>query len=330
MLKNLFELLAPGGSRARLSILIFHRVLPAPDPLLPDLLDASGFDEVCRWLRAWFSVLPLDEAVQGLAAGTLPARTAAITFDDGYADNHDQALPILQRHGLAATFFVATGYLDGGRMFNDSITETMRRAAGAELDLGGTLLAELGRQNIATLEARRCAIDVLQRALRPHPIAYREEFCAQLLKRAGVERLPQDLMMSSEQVRALHGGGMQIGAHTVQHPILGGLDDEAATQEIVRSRQTLEDLLGQRVGLFAYPNGRPGTDYSARTVELVRRAGFDAAVSTAWGVAHEGSDRFQLPRFTPWDRSRLRFGLRMLGNLRRGPEARVHSVVADA
>lgn len=113
MWRPLFSTLSPAGSGARLSILIFHRVLPAPDPLFPGEPDAQRFDEICRWLAKWFRVLDLNDALAGLRRGDLPARAAAITFDDGYADNSDVAVPILQRHGLTATFFIATGYVDG-------------------------------------------------------------------------------------------------------------------------------------------------------------------------------------------------------------------------
>ena len=126
LLKALFHLMSPGGARARLSVLIFHRVLPEPDPLFPDEMHARRFDVLCGWLTSWFKVLPLDEAVARLKAGTLPARAVCITFDDGYADNHHVALPILRRHGLVATFFIATGFLDGGRMWNDTVIEAIR------------------------------------------------------------------------------------------------------------------------------------------------------------------------------------------------------------
>ena len=316
----LFDAFSPPGERARLSILILHRVLPTRDALQPDVFDAGHFDAVCRWVKAWFRVLPLDEAVQRLRSGSLPARAAAITFDDGYADNHDVALPILQRHGLPATFFIATGYLDGGCMFNDRITEIIRRATVPSLDLRSTALGDLGLHDLGSVEARRAAIHAVLLELRNFAVDERNEFCAWLQRLAGVAKLPADLMMSTDQVRRMHQAGMTIGAHTVRHPMLARLDDAAARAELAQSRELLQDLIGARVGLFAYPNGRPNTDYSARTVALVREAGFDAAVSTAWGVARRDSDPYQLPRFTPWDRSRARFALRAIANLRRGRE----------
>jgi peptidoglycan/xylan/chitin deacetylase (PgdA/CDA1 family) len=110
--------------------------------------------------------------------------------------------------------------------------------------------------------------------------------------------------------------GMQIGAHTVSHPILARQTDDQARQEIGDSKRFLEQLLGERITLFAYPNGKPGDDYSPQSVEVVRSLGFDAAVSTEWGASRMGDDPLQIKRFTPWDKTRLRFGLRLLGNLR--------------
>lgn len=111
--------------------------------------------------------------------------------------------------------------------------------------------------------------------------------------------------------------GMQIGAHTVSHPILTKTTQEQAQQEILGSKARLEEILGERIGLFAYPNGKPAEDYSPDNVALVRSLDFDAAVSTAWGTTRQGDDIFQIRRFSPWDTTKTRFGFRLLGNLLR-------------
>jgi peptidoglycan/xylan/chitin deacetylase (PgdA/CDA1 family) len=89
----------------------------------------------------------------------------------------------------------------------------------------------------------------------------------------------------------------------------------AARDEIATGRETLQRLLDTRVGLFAYPNGRPGEDYLPEHVDIVRQLGFDAAFSTSWGAPTAKTSFFEIPRFTPWDRSRLRFGARIVRNL---------------
>lgn len=312
MLKQLFGWMSPAGQKARLSVLILHRVLPEPDLLFPDEADASRFNEVCGWVKSWFNVLPLDRAVAHIKAGTLPARAACITFDDGYADNYHVAMPILQRHGLTATFFIATGFLDGGRMWNDTIIETLRASTEPTLDFSAL---GLGQYRIASIAEKRAAIVALIGQIKYRPGDERVGVSEQLSHLAGVQ-LPQDLMMTSHEVKAMRRAGMQVGAHTVSHPIMASLTDEQARQEIGASKIYLEQLLGEPVGLFAYPNGKPGQDYSQQTVEVVRSLGFDAAVSTQWGASGMGNDMFQIRRFTPWDQTRLRFGARMLANLR--------------
>ncbi len=321
MLRAAFSLLSPAGAGGRLSTLIFHRVHPEPDALFPGEPDALRFDAICSWLARWFNVIPLDDAIFRMREGRLPARAACITFDDGYADNHDVALPILQRHQLPATFFIATGFLDGGRMFNDGLVELVRRSPLTELST-----AELGLALPATLPlggaaVRRAAATALIGAIKYRPADERLALVEALRDRAAVPTLPDDLMMRAEQVRALHRAGMGIGAHTVTHPILARLTDTAARDEVARGKATLESTIGAPVTLFAYPNGRPQSDYHAGSVQVVRELGFAAAVSTAWGHADAGTDPFQLPRFTPWDLPSFRFGLRLVANLLRRPES---------
>jgi len=318
-LRLLFEVLAPHGSRSRLSVLIFHRVRPRIDPLFPSEPDAAAFEAQLRWVKGWFNVMPLPDAVAALRDGTLPARPLCITFDDGYADNATLALPILRKLGLHATFFIATGYLNGGRMWNDTIIEAVRRAAGPRLDLAGIGLGELA---IGSDEERRGAIVALLRQLKYLPKAERRSK-AQAVADAVGTALPNDLMMTDRQLRELQAGGMTIGAHTVTHPILAGLGDAEAHAEIAEGKRALEGLTGKPVTLFAYPNGKPGRDYTATHVGMVREIGFEAAVSTAEGAASAGGDLHQIPRFTPWDKTRWRYGLRLARNARHGRLAAV-------
>lgn len=298
----------------RLSILIFHRVLAAPDPLFPAEVHAARFDRLMALVAASFQVLTLADAVHRLGQGRLPRNALCITFDDGYADNHDIALPILQRHGLSACFFIATGFLDGGRMFNDTVIECVRRSSARRIDL---VDFGLGGFDLGTPERCVAAISAVLPVIKAMGPAQRQDALRSLQQRCRPGPLPDDLMMSSAQVHAMHAAGMEIGAHTVHHPILSLTGDAAAERELTDSRTRLQDLIGQPVTLFAYPNGRPDQDYAHRHALMAARLGFAAAVSTAPGTAAPGSDRFQLPRFTPWDMSPLPW-LARLAAMRRG------------
>ena len=312
LIKPLLHWVTGAQASRRLSVFIFHRVLAVPDPLFPNEMHARRFDELCAWLDSWFTVLPLDQAIEHLKAGSLPARAACITFDDGYADNYQVALPILAHHQLTATFFIATGFMGGGRMWNDSLIETIRSSPLPVLDLSRL---GLGCYDLHGVDAQCAAIATLIQQLKYRDTAERVELTEKIASLAEVT-LPIDLMMNSQQVIALREAGMQVGAHTQTHPILARLTDEKVRQEIQGSQACLESLLGERIRLFAYPNGKPGEDYTPRCVKVVRDLGFDGAVSTQWGASAAGDDLYQIRRFTPWDASRLKFGLRVLKNLK--------------
>jgi peptidoglycan/xylan/chitin deacetylase (PgdA/CDA1 family) len=311
LFRSAFSLASPSGKNGRLSIFIFHRVLPQTDPLFPDEPDAKRFDEIMGWIGSWFNVLPLDSAISRLRNQSLPSRAAAITFDDGYADNFTIALPILLKHKLTATFFIATGFLDGGRMWNDTIIESVRALSSATLDLNPV---GLGTYSVGSDYEKREAIAAIISKVKYCLTIERVEITERIANLANALP-PNDLMMTTQQVRKMREAGMQIGAHTISHPILASIDPAEARCEMAGSKNFLEKLLGERVSLFAYPNGKPGIDYLNEHVSLAQELGFDAALSTAKGSARRGADLYQLPRFTPWDKANVHFGGRLLQNL---------------
>lgn len=316
-----FRLLSPAGPRARLSIFIFHRVLPVPDPMQPGEPDAARFEQIVRFVSRHFHVLPFGEAARKLRAGQLPPASACITFDDGYADNLAVAAPILVRHGVSATFFVSTGFIDGGRMWNDTVIEALRSAPRGELnwsDYGA------GRWAIDDMDSRIEACRAVLSHLKPLEPGLRLQITNDIGRAAGLPAR-SDLMLTRDGVVQLRDLGMEVGAHTVNHPILRSVSDQRAADEIGGSRETLAQWLGVTPRVFAYPNGVPGRDYTGRDVSLVQKAGFEAAASTAKGVATVGCDLLQLPRFTPWDRQIGRFALRCAANLVQGTGAAVQT-----
>jgi peptidoglycan/xylan/chitin deacetylase (PgdA/CDA1 family) len=308
------------GGRSLL-ILIYHRVLEAPDPLRRRTVDAAEFASQMDLLAQCFNVLPLPEALARLHSRSLPPRAVSVTFDDGYADNLLVALPIMRARGVQPTIFVATSYLDGGIMFNDAITEALR-VAPRRFDLSdiGLGVIELGDH-----ESRRMAIGRLIGELKYRPASERRSLAMEIVSRAQSD-IPRDLMLTTSQVRELRAAGVDIGAHTATHPILSRLEPAAAREDMARGKEVLEGILGEPVRHFAYPNGRPDEDYRAEHVAMARELGFSAALSTAWGAGHPGCDAFQVPRVAPWDTETPRYAARLVKSYaqRRFPRASLH------
>jgi len=307
MQRNALRWLSPPGGSAHLTIFTYHRVTAEPDPLLPDEFHARSFAAQMSWIADYFRVLQLPDAVRTLAEGTLPARAAAITFDDGYANNLEVALPILQRHQLSATVFIAVDAVERGIMWNDLVIEALRRAP-AESDLSQF---GVGKLHMPDAAARAAAVESVLSQLKCLPLAERWQRAAELY-RSIAGSAPPRLMMTPEGVRKLADAGVDVGAHTVNHPILKGMTDDDARREIVGSARWVADVTGRAPRSFAYPNGRPGLDYETRHATMAREAGFELAVTTQWGYATRASSTYELPRIAPWDRTRHRFWARMM------------------
>jgi len=289
----------------RLAVLIYHRVGHSQDPLRPRMATAEEFRGQLRALARFFHPVGLLDGLRRLRAGTLPSRAVAVTFDDGYKDNVQVALPVLREQGIPATFFIATSYLDAGRMWNDTVIEAVRRLTPGEHAFGHAGLEEISVPH--SLDRRPLVLGLLN-ALKHRPQDERQGAADRLAELAG-QALPRDLMMRREDVKLLIEAGMDVGGHTRTHPILSGLPATQAEQEIAGGLDDIASITGRRPTLFAYPNGRRGLDYGDREVGLLRRIGVEAAFVTNRGVVTRNSDPLQLPRLTPLHRRAGRFGI---------------------
>lgn len=304
--KPLLRLLAGSGSKQKLQVFIFHRIPSRADELLPGEPSAAQFDWMVSFISRNYKVMTFGEATARLRSGTLPPASACITFDDGYQDNASIAYPILKKYGVPATFFIATSFTGGGRMWNDDIIEAVRHTAADTLDLERF---GLGTHPTGTTAERKQAINNLLQSLKYRPHAERQITAAEIAKASGLSD-HSSLMMSRQDIRMLADGGMEIGAHTHTHPILHSLPDEEAEYEIVHGKTELEALLDKPVHSFAYPNGNTRTDMRQVHLRIIEKAGFRAAATTDWGVATIDTNPYLIPRYTPWDRTPNRFALR--------------------
>ena len=297
-------------SKRKLMILTYHRVIEDQDWNDPNEIDLDQFRLHVAVLARYFNVVPLADGVQMLRDRSLPRRAVAITFDDGYRDNVTAALPVLQEFRVPATFFIATGFINGGIMWNDIVIESVKRSELRSVDLKDFGLDEL---TLGTNEQKRSVIAGLIGKLKYLQQEERDDAVMKINERFESE-LPRDLMMDSGHVLALRDAGMEVGGHTRNHPILKVVPDAVARAEIESGKADLEKILGHAIHSFAYPNGRPDQDYDLRHCEMVQGAGFSQAVTTAAGCASRDSDLFQLGRMSVWHRSKPKLLLRMMLN----------------
>lgn len=277
--------------RGRLTILMYHRVLPlelwAASPLPQLVMPREAFEAQVRLLRARFAVLPLGEALAALDAGDDRA-LVSLTFDDGYADNALHAREILDAQGVRATFFVVADLLGTTREL--WFDRAARYFAGATRDQVVGSCARAGRPSSADAGVTRAGWMALLKGL--HPSA-RDALLDDL---GGVLGNPAgrgiDRLMSADQVRALSASGHEIGAHSATHPILTTLDDRELEAEVSGVRARLEAMLGRAVRGFCCPNGT----YDARVLAAIGRAGYAYAPTTRFGRVERGASPLELPR----------------------------------
>ena len=305
--RALASVLSPAGRRGRLAVFCFHQVLEKKDALRPDEPCRREFCSDLEVIKSVFNILPIPEAVERLTAGSLPARAACITFDDGYLNNHQVAASILEEAGVPATFFIAGGAVDTGIMWNDLVIETYSRSNG-RLTLDSDFDFALPQIH---QEVNSAIVGNVLAELKYKPLDERWNIAQRLYDANVGGKLPR-LMMTRDMVGDLQSRGFDIGGHTVNHPILQKLADNCARQEIENSLDWVEDVTGHRPITFAYPNGKPGVDFAERHTRMVAEAGCSAAFSTDWRLAKNTTNAFSIPRIGPWWRTGRALSLGLL------------------
>ena len=279
-------------ARGRGVILMFHHVRPeqprdfAPNRLLeitPAFLDAS----LQLLASSGFDLVSLDDLPGRLQEGRDGRPFAVLTFDDGYRDNVEHALPVLRRHGAPWTLFVTTDFADGkGRLWWLELEQAIDRLDRLQVGLDGETVDLPCR----TAAEKRAAFETVYWRLRAGPEERLRSVIAGLGDKAGLDfsRLPRDLCLGWDELRALAGDPkVTFGAHTLTHPMLAKHDEAAARQEIAASKSVIEERLGRPVRHFAYPVGDPASA-GAREFRLAREAGFATAVTTRPGHVFPG------------------------------------------
>lgn len=285
----------------RLLILAYHRIVPdiqaAENEAIFGLLTSTAtFRRHLEIVRQQCEVLTLDEAASVVKGERKTARPAAvITFDDGYRDNYDHALPVLREMGLPATVFISTGLIGSSQpLHHDRIYWQISKAYQLGFELPA-IFEGVGLRAIRVDELCRIKYPLaLVEQLVHLPFAVREKLLERLEAKLGADYPAGFDMLNWEMVTEMDQAGVSFGSHSDQHPVLTLEDAHTIERELRRSRRILEERLNRPTRHFAYPNG----SYNAAIKAMVAKLGFDVAVTTERRLARPGDDLHALARIS--------------------------------
>jgi peptidoglycan/xylan/chitin deacetylase (PgdA/CDA1 family) len=281
------------ANRRKVLILTYHRFSAHE---AEGAVSASLFARQLAYLRAHYTIGPLSAVERHLTAGDrLPYPAVALTIDDGYRDAYEIAFSILRRFDAPATLFAVSDFIDGKCwLWTDKVryivdqTKTDRVSA----NVAGSVI-EMALNGSAS---RREAEGRVKAVLKSADDHVKEEAIESLAEQTGVElprRPPPDCgPVTWDELREMDAGGVEIGSHTVTHPILPRVDRKRLIGELRTSRRRLEEMLDHEVSLFCYPNG----DYDRQVRDEVERAGYRLAVTAQPGMNAAGCDPLSLRR----------------------------------
>lgn len=268
---------------ARMARILMYHNFSGPQGIDPDALNVEGIRRQFTYLRRRFQVVPLLQLAEQLNSGRkLDPRLVSLTIDDGRRNCYEFLFPVLKEFGMPATFFVVSSFIQGEDwIWTDKVIWLSEQVNLAEELVPGKLDGLFRSLNRVRPEERNARIEALAKRMgvtlpRTAPAKYRPCSWSELREMAD-------------------SGLMEIGSHTVTHPILSSVTDEESWDELTRSRAQIEEGIGRTVNCFCYPNGMHG-DYRPSHVQQVEQAGYACSVIAELGMVRSTSDRYQLPR----------------------------------
>lgn len=277
-------------------ILMYHRVSDVS--IEPNWLAVSptNFTHQIQYLRQAFHPMRLTDLVEGVKNCSLPERAVAVTFDDGYSNNLTHALPVLEAANVPATIFVTLSHIDSEHEpWWDEMKHFLLGTEQVPARLSILIEGHECSWPTTTLAERIIAQRTLENLMRPLPTYVNDDILDKLAQWTG---LPRKLRAAYRTVTSKELGQLaqhpliELGAHTITHPILPTLTLDAQFNEIMGSRYSLEKMIHRPIRAFAYPNG----DFTEQTKKLVDAAGYSAAFTTVRGRVEPGDDVLQLRR----------------------------------
>jgi peptidoglycan/xylan/chitin deacetylase (PgdA/CDA1 family) len=282
-------------SRLRRGVLVlgYHRISDGADPF--DIaVPARHFAEHLDVIAKIAHPMRLPDGIRAVTEDRVPRRAVVLTFDDGYHDTFTSALPLLERRGIPATVFVTTGY-PGSEFWWDELARIADTIGPARLERELRGRWTHASRSATAVDSRAVTLSIADE-LRVLPTSERE--AAMNVIRGWAEPRPNRCngvhrALTAREIQCLASSPcIELGAHTVHHPILTNLSPEEQLREISQSRISLQTITGADVESFSYPHGA----YSASTIAAVQMAGFTAACCSTPDVVSPRSNIFALPR----------------------------------
>jgi peptidoglycan/xylan/chitin deacetylase (PgdA/CDA1 family) len=280
-------------NRHRALILTYHRFSERDDEASTP---AAALDEQLAYLTEHYRIVPLSELVEHLTGkGAMPPGLAAITIDDGYRDAYQIAYPLLRRYRAPATVFVVTEFVEGRIwLWTDKMRYLTSRADAQELVTA--INGESFRLRLGDDRSRLVAAERINSALKQLDDYAKNEAINLIAAALGVKmpETPTDefTAIDWQQAREMDAHGVEIGSHTVTHPILTKIDEQRLHSELKESRVQLESKMKRRIEHFCYPNG----NFDQRVRGEVAKSGYSSAVTTVSGLSQTGDDLLSLRR----------------------------------
>ena len=312
-------------------VLVYHRVCEIESDPCRIAVTPDHFADHLSVLRENYHPLSLRALGQAIREKQVPKNAVVVTLDDGYVDNLFHAKPVCERFSVPATVFITTGKIGKMEFWWDELEKVVLGAYALPerfvLEVGGGqrewLLDPISRESpVDTKQGRGWTVNLetrprtrermymeLSEILGGMGDTERESCLAALLEwsRQPCRLRPDRRTLTAEEIVQLTEGGIiDVGAHSVTHPLLALQSPEAQAVEIGESKRELENIVGHTIASFAYPHGGRG-DYATESVCAVREAGFEQACTAIPGVVNARSDLFQLPRLMvmDWDGERF-------------------------
>jgi peptidoglycan/xylan/chitin deacetylase (PgdA/CDA1 family) len=325
--RGLFELLFRSGVvnlfrlRHRDSVLValYHDVLPPgfpeDNPLFGMAVSIEEFAWQLAYIKKHYHPITFKQFSDWYLRGAaLPSYPVLITFDDGHVNNLRFALPVLQKEDVTAVCFVLTGELGECRQtwFEDAYYRLMFSTA----DRWCLRSGECWPLETSEQRAAACGrfFGLCRTLSQDEQLAELQLLQSQLaVPHAGGQFSNRFEFLSADDIRRLAESGVEIGSHTITHPILGTLQTESARREIADSKLALEQALGRPVQAFAYPFGASGLDFNLRDEALVQESGYSLAFAVEGGFVTRASNRFALPRVGIGRMTRAQFAAAVTG-----------------